>query len=157
MKPGGGRAKGHAFERWCATRLREIYPDAKRGLQGRGGAEAPDVDIPQWWVECKVGLPARYHIDALAQAERDAIESGDKRVPVAVCKLDRREPTATMRLSALWGAPTADPLNGIAVTMHFADWLAIVADGAQMFAPSDKDTELRGKQYKGCARGRGKR
>ena len=121
MKPGGGRSKGHNFERWVAIQCRTIWPEAKRGLQGRGGAEAPDVDVPEWWIECKVGGPAKDPVAALEQAEGDAAKSKDGRIPVAICKRDRCEPTATMRLEHVatrvgWGGATP-------ITMSFADWL----------------------------------
>jgi hypothetical protein len=123
MKPGGGRSKGAAWERQCAIQLRAVYPNAKRGLQGRGGGEAPDVDgCDDFWLECKAGAPAKKPVEALEQAERDAKKAGDKRTCVALCKQDRKEPTATMRLSRLtkdWGDAE------IVVTMSFEDFIKL--------------------------------
>lgn len=124
MKPGGGRAKGRAFEQTVARACRAIWPEAKRGLQGRGGAEAPDVDVPEWWIETKAGKPAKDPVAALEQAERDATKAGDTRHCVAVCKVDRRPPTATLRLAVLAPGWT-DACGDIPVTMAFEDWLAV--------------------------------
>ena len=103
MKPGGGRAKGHAFERWLAKDLRPIWPGAKRGLQSRGGgAEVPDVVIPHYHLEAKIGkLPSPRA--ALYQATRDAAPG---MVPVAVIKDDRCAPF---------------------VVLSYAHWRALVA------------------------------
>lgn len=124
VKPGGGRQKGHAFERWCAIQLRDIFPEAKRGLQGRGGAEAPDVDGTGWWIETKCGGPAKKPNAALVQAELDAYAAKDSRLCVVICKQDRKQPTATMRLGTI--APGYDAACAtIPVTMSFDDWLTM--------------------------------
>ena len=96
MKPGGGRRKGHQFERDVANVFRAAGYDARRGLQGRDGAEAPDVEVVglSWWIECKAGGPARDPEDALEQAEI----ARDNGFCVAICRRDRQEPTATVRL-----------------------------------------------------------
>jgi PHD/YefM family antitoxin component YafN of YafNO toxin-antitoxin module len=48
------RTKGATYERWCANKLRSVYPHAKRGIgQARSASEVPDVDGTPWWVECK--------------------------------------------------------------------------------------------------------
>jgi hypothetical protein len=88
--PVNSRRKGATFERWVVRRIREVMPgvDIKRGLQFRDGAEAPDVDMPVFHVECKVGAQQSPRA-ALAQANRDA--KPDK-VPIAVVKDDRKEP-----------------------------------------------------------------
>lgn len=87
------RTKGHNEERAVARDLREIYPDAKRGYQTRGGtAEAPDVDGTPWFWECKVGQrpnPRRALLQATAAT--------DGRVPVASTKVDRQP-----RMVSLW-------------------------------------------------------
>jgi hypothetical protein len=89
------RRKGHNWERELARRLRAVFPDARRGLQYQdGGASAPDVVVPAFHIEAKVG--ARPNLTAaLEQAERDAKPG---LWPVAVCKQDNHEPTVTMRL-----------------------------------------------------------
>ena len=105
MTGAGSRRKGAAFERWLVRRFRVVFPtaDIKRGLQSRGGAEVPDVDVPGWHVEAKhhrrVDLRA-----ALAQAIADAAPG---RVPVAVCKDNRGEPVALLRLDDFLGLVAA--------------------------------------------------
>ena len=48
------RDKGKTFERECAKVFRALYPSAKRTLtQQRDSGEAPDIEIPEWWVEAK--------------------------------------------------------------------------------------------------------
>jgi len=90
------RRKGAAFERALAARFREVLasPGIRRGFQSRAGTDAPDVDVPGLWIEAKhhrrVNLRA-----ALAQAIAAAPPD---RVPVAICKDDRAEPVAVLRL-----------------------------------------------------------
>jgi len=90
------RRKGRRWEQALAARLRAVFadPDIRRGLQSRGGAEAPDVDVPGLWIECKhhrrVNLRA-----ALAQAVTAAPVG---RIPVAICKDDRSTPLVVLRL-----------------------------------------------------------
>lgn len=65
------RTKGAKFEREVAIDLREIWPDAKRGLQSRGGgAEVADVIGVPFHVECKHGVQPSPRA-ALYQAQRD--------------------------------------------------------------------------------------
>lgn len=90
MRPGGSRAKGHSFERKVAADLREAMPgcDAKRGWQARGGGkEEADVEIPMVHVECKHGIKPNLRA-AYEQAARDS----NGRIPVAICKDNRRAP-----------------------------------------------------------------
>jgi hypothetical protein len=87
--------KGKNFEREVAAKLREVYPEARRGLaQPRSGDETPDVDGTPFWVECKVGQ--RINVQAALSQATDAT---DGRPPLAVCKVDREPATATMLLS----------------------------------------------------------
>ena len=88
------RTKGKVGEREVAALLRRIWPDAKRGLQSRGGgAEVPDVDVPCFHVEVK--RQARPNVAAaVRQAEADA-EAG--RWPVAWTRADRSDWLVTMR------------------------------------------------------------
>lgn len=67
------RTKGHAFEREVAAELRCALPgcEARRGLQFRDGAEAPDVIVPGLHIECKRGIKPNPR-SALAQALADA-------------------------------------------------------------------------------------
>lgn len=99
MRPGGGRAKGHAFEREIAHRLAAIFGDAKRGLsQTRGGtAECPDVVLPNgvpFWVEAKHHI--RPNIVAALEQAQAAIAPNMR--ALAICKGNRKQPTATMYL-----------------------------------------------------------
>lgn len=93
MKPGGQRRKGHDFERRVARDLREIWPEAKRGFQSRGGTkEAPDVDGTDYYIECKhEKKPDR------GAAWNQADDAMDGRPAVAITKAtDSREILVTM-------------------------------------------------------------
>lgn len=90
------RIKGAAWEREVVSKLRYCMPDAdiKRGLQYRTGEEAPDVDMPVFWPECK--HHKRVNVRA---ALKQAVETAPKgRIPVAVCKDDRQPPIALLLL-----------------------------------------------------------
>jgi hypothetical protein len=91
------RIKGRAWEQAVAREFRAALPDMaeqiKRGWQSRAGHDAPDVDVPGLWVECKAHRKCDL-VAALAQAEVAAAGTG--RVPVAICKDDRQRPTVTM-------------------------------------------------------------
>jgi len=88
------RRKGHDWERAVARRLREIFgPQVRRGLQYQDGSDAPDVIVPCFYVECKVGARPPI-IQALEQAEKNAKPGF---WPVAICKQDKQKPTVTMR------------------------------------------------------------
>lgn len=89
------RTKGHSWERKVASELRDLFPDARRGYQTRGGtSEAPDVDGTPWFIECKVGK--RPNIRA---AMEQATTNTDGRPCLVVTKRDREEPLATMKWS----------------------------------------------------------
>ena len=47
------RRKGHRFERELVHRFSAVMPEAtiRRGLQCRSGEEAPDVELPCFWLE----------------------------------------------------------------------------------------------------------
>ena len=113
------RDKGAAWEREVAKMLRAAGVPAKRGLgQARSASEVADVQVEGYWVECKVGGPAKYPLRALAQATKAMLEAvALDTEPVAICKVDRREPTATMRV----------PVRGVIVTatMSIADFIEI--------------------------------
>lgn len=92
------REKGARWERELAVRLQAIFPTARRGIgQCRAAGEVADVDIPLLWVEAKVGRHC-YPRKALEQA---AAAAPLGRIPVAVCRDDRKAPTATMSLDDL--------------------------------------------------------
>jgi hypothetical protein len=83
------RRKGRRFEQEIAREL-----GVKRGFQFRGGAEAPDVDLPGWWLECK-----RQRRPNILAAYLEAIEaSRPDRWPAAVTKADRGPVLVTMSL-----------------------------------------------------------
>lgn len=122
------RDKGAAWEREVAKMLRAAGVPAKRGLgQARSASEVADVQVEGWWCELKCGGPAAYPMRALDQADAAeraewiTSERGDgfRRRPVAICKQDRRDPTAT------WFTQ----LGGIFVyvTVSLEDWIRIVA------------------------------
>jgi len=76
--------------------FREIYPEARRGLQYRDGSECPDVIVPWFWVEAKVGK--RPNIPkAMEQADKARGSHSDLWV-LAVTKRDRERPIASMYL-----------------------------------------------------------
>tara|TARA_R100001594_G_scaffold123563_1_gene160013 strand:+ start:1955 stop:2338 length:384 start_codon:yes stop_codon:yes gene_type:complete len=93
------RRKGHNFERELARVLSEHWPELniKRGSgQSRCGSDAPDVDMPSFWVEAK--RHKRCNIKAaLKQAIEASAEDEKRRMPIAICKDDREEATVTMR------------------------------------------------------------
>ena len=100
------RRKGHAWEREVAIRFREALgydaKQVKRGLsQPRGGtAEEPDVVLPDtlpWWVECKVG--ARVNPAGALEQARAGIKAAESvKLPLAVCKPDRKPPFVALEL-----------------------------------------------------------
>jgi len=94
----GGRSsrrKGADFERAMVHRFREVFgdDDVRRGLQSRG-EEVPDVDVPCFWIECK--REKRTSPRAALEQAVDAAPKG--RIPIAICKDDRRETTVTLLL-----------------------------------------------------------
>lgn len=96
------RTKGQVFERAIAARMREVFPNARRGLQFRDGMECPDVEeCPGWHLETKHHARLNVHA-ALRQAIHDAKPGS---VPVVVAKANRTEPI---------------------VVMQFEDWLDLV-------------------------------
>lgn len=91
--------KGKRFERELANLFRDAFPgvEVKRGLQGRGGTEVPDVVVPHWHVEAKRGRKPNIRA-ALAQAIGDADSIGEGKMPIAVIRDDRSEAIVAMRL-----------------------------------------------------------
>jgi len=86
------RTKGHAFERQIAKKLRQFFPDAKRGFQTRGGGkEAADIINTPFHVECKVGKSHSIEA-AITQAEDDT----DGKPPLAITKRDFKPVRVTM-------------------------------------------------------------
>lgn len=93
------RTKGKNFERETAKQFRSLYPSAKRTLtQQRDSSEAPDIEIPEWWVEAKhhTRVPIR---KAFEQAVDEVKRAKSKLKPVAVTKDNGKEALATTRLT----------------------------------------------------------
>ena len=91
------RRKGAAFELELAKQFREVMPDAgiRRGLQYRSGEEAPDVEIPCFFLEAK-----HHHRTNIREAMRQALKNAPQGLwPVAVCKDDFEKPLVTMCLN----------------------------------------------------------
>ena len=88
--------KGKRFERELVQLFAAAAPGARvcRGFQWRDGAEAPDVDLPGFWLEAKVGARTNPR-KALKQAK---VAASFGRWPLAVCKDDHQTPTVTMSL-----------------------------------------------------------
>lgn len=87
------RLKGHNFEREMAKVFRDFFPGARRGLQYRDGADAPDVEGTPYHIECKVGKRTN-----IKGAIRQAREATDGRPVVAITKDDRCETLVTTNL-----------------------------------------------------------
>jgi hypothetical protein len=88
------RNKGHNFEREVAAELREIFPDARRGLQYQDGIGVADVvNVGPFHVECKRGAKPNPRA-ALEQAIGDARPG---MVPIAVIRDDRAEAFCVLR------------------------------------------------------------
>ena len=88
----GQRRKGHDFERVTASKLRVIFPDARRGLQYQDGAQCSDVVGTPFHIECKCGKKPNVRA-ALRQALEDC---GRAKWIACVIKDDRQEPMVVM-------------------------------------------------------------
>ncbi len=90
------RRKGAVWERELVRLFRDAMPGAavRRGLQYRSGEEAPDVEVPCFFIEAK-----HHHRTNVRAAMRQAIANCPPgRWPIAVCKDDRQAPLVTMQL-----------------------------------------------------------
>ena len=96
MSGARSRRKGATWERALVKKFKEVMPgeNIHRGFQCRSGEEAPDVDVPAFWVEAK----AHNRTNIKAALEQAAEACGKGRWPLAICKDDRREPIAAMYL-----------------------------------------------------------
>lgn len=95
------RDKGARFEREIANRLKEVFGSRVTRSSGQcfSGDTRADVDCPNLWVECKVGKRPNIKA-ALEQAEEARESSESTKTPIAICKWDRDEPIASMRVDA---------------------------------------------------------
>lgn len=93
------RDKGARFEREIANRLKEVFGSRVTRSSGQcfSGDTRADVDCPNLWVECKVGKRPNIKA-ALEQAEEARESSESTKTPIAICKWDRDEPIASMRV-----------------------------------------------------------
>ena len=91
------KAKGASFEREVRALLRDLWPEAKRGIgQARSAKEVSDVEGTPFWIECKSRKQVSV-LDALEQAE----EATDGRLPVIVWRERGRAIQVSMRLGVL--------------------------------------------------------
>lgn len=89
--------KGQRVEREIAESLKELFPEAQRGLgQARSGGESADIEGTPFWIQVKANGRLK---DALLQAERDT----DGRPPLAIVHedYDRESPFVALRLVSL--------------------------------------------------------
>lgn len=97
------RVKGRRFEQEVATMFRAAMPSAaetiRRGWQTRKGTDAPDVIVPFFSPECKVGKMPNPRA-ALEQA-RSAVTAGT--IPLAVIKDDFKEPFVVIGAEDFFG------------------------------------------------------
>jgi len=95
------RDKGARFELFLEKAFKVCFPDARRmgGSQARDPKYA-DVEGTPFRIEAKHWARLTYKnvLDALTQAEENAEEHGDDRVPVAITKIDREDPVVHVRL-----------------------------------------------------------
>lgn len=128
-------AKGKRLERELAAIFRAAgFPGTQRTIQGRGGAEAPDLSGLPIRVEVKGGS-ARYvdPVGALEQCERDGAAAKDPRVPVAITRIDRGRWVVTIRaarlfeLAGLYAGPTPHPIDREPVSMSLPALVALIA------------------------------
>lgn len=97
------RAKGHGYERDVANYLKPIYPNAKRGLQGRDGAEACDVEGTPLFIECKRHRKITGPLALYRKACEDAASDPEQRPAVMVLKEDGGPEVALVPLELLVG------------------------------------------------------
>ena len=93
------RNKGKDFERTIAKAFRMLYPTAKRTLtQQRDSGEAPDVEIPDWWLECKAHKVVSIR-KAFEQAVDEVTRANSRLKPAAVTKDNGKEVLVTIQLT----------------------------------------------------------
>ncbi len=107
------RRKGARWERELVLRLREVWPEACRGIgQVRAGGEVPDIaGCYPFWIESKAGIRVNWRaaweqvVGYLAGSKE-----GRYQVPVVIAKDDRSKPV---------------------VVMYLEDWEAMVRSGRE--------------------------
>jgi len=139
------RAKGSAFEREIARRLRAVLDDplvlaeieaadshtraaamalscVRRGEQSRGERE-PDIVTPtRWWIELGTGSTIR---PATKFVQADLASDDERPCPVAICRHGRQITATVWAHDVFDGAP-----SGYMITMGLGDWLRLVEEGA---------------------------
>lgn len=92
--------KGKAFERLVAQRLREVWPEAKRGLsQTRDGAECADVEVPGYWIECKKWKVFTQANKVSAYVQAAEASKASNKIPIVVWqRQNSRDVMCSMRL-----------------------------------------------------------
>lgn len=91
------RNKGATFERYLASVLKLVWPDARRGRQYDSAREC-DVEGTPLRIEAKHYSTWPDVYGALKQAQDDNGKHGDNRPCVAITKKNRTQPTVTMFL-----------------------------------------------------------
>lgn len=115
------RKKGHAYECTVANYLKAIYPDAKRGLQSRDGAEAADVEGTPLFIECKRRHKLTGLLTLYAKAVADAAKDPACRPAVVIAKEDHGPEVALIPLELLIGllACIDDEIGNHGGPMHY--------------------------------------
>ena len=87
------RTKGASFERESANALKDIYPEARRGIgQARSAGEVCDVEGTPFWLELK-----HHRLVSIQGAFTQAVEaSAGRRPPVVISKDNRSRILVTM-------------------------------------------------------------
>ena len=98
------RVKGSIHERAVAAALKELYPNARRGIgQTRAGGEVPDVTGTPWWVEAKnrkaCNVHAAYQQATLARAEAKSSDLAAAPVLVVTRKVGETLDLVTMSMT----------------------------------------------------------
>jgi hypothetical protein len=93
MKKGGGRAKGHAYERQIAIAFRHLFPKALRQLEYQEGLGVDLQGTGNLRIQCKRGR----QYAPLNRIEEIPEEPGT--IPLLVTQGDRKETLVALRLS----------------------------------------------------------
>lgn len=108
------RRKGQTFERENATRLKPVWPTAKRGIgQARSAKEVADVEGTPYWFEAK-----HHKRTNIRAAYAQGAEATDGRPVVVVSRDTNKSPDL--------------------VTMSFDDWLAMAGELVRARRLADK-------------------